>query len=787
MTQQTVGHSAGLRQRLRPARPPDAPSSWWRVSWSVPAAVRALRATLVVPAVLAVTFKVIGDPQMTIFAVFGAFGALVMASFAGTRRDKVISHFGLAVAGSVVLILGTLASTSDVTAVLVTVPVAFAIYFSGMIGPNAAAGVTPALLAYVLAVASAGGTSTILSRVEGWWLASAVSTIAVLLISPPSPGDRLRQSAAALARALARYLQAAVNGSVTAADQEAMLGAKHSLMTLFDSTPYRPTGLATADQGLASLVSLLEWSASLASETLDGHLNVRDADPADRDLIADSATELDAIAELLDGRQADVSLERLWRARSVSAAHLRALTGDPDTVRRVADQAFHAQAIGISASAAAGNALIATRRLDPDAVEALRRRLVAAVVPEPGAPLAAGGDGSDRAAGDDAGGRRRRYWRMPGSGLIVADASVRSVWFRNSARGGIAIAAAVAVAKITGVQHAFWVVLGTLSVLRTSAGATGATAMRALAGTVVGFVIGAALVVGIGVSPAALWVALPLAVLVAAYTPGTAPFLAGQAAFTVVVVVLFNLLVPAGWKVGLVRVEDVAIGCAVSIVVGVLFWPRGASALVGDNLADALSSGAAYLKQAADWALGLPERYPRGADDAVAAGIRLDDALRALLTEQGSKRIDKQDLWTLSMSALRLRLTAESLAGLPGLSAARSPEAGHPLGSAVQAALAREAAEIAGFYDQIALEVARPGHPAAPPPAVTLPAAATDMQPAMCTIGSPHYHPVALWVRAHLTELASHSAALVGPAKRLAEVRRTPWWLGPRRARQDGN
>jgi uncharacterized membrane protein YccC len=560
-----------------------------------------------------------------------------------------------------------------------------------------------------------------------------------------------------------------------------MLAAKHSLMTLFDSTPYRPTGLAAADQGLASLVSLLEWSASLAGQTVDGHLNLSDAEPAERDLVAESATELDAAAELLDGREADLSLERIWRARSVSADHLRELDGDPAAVRRMADQAFHAQAIGIAAFAAAADALIATRRLEPDAVDALRRRFVAAAAAQPGTPRPADGDGSDHAGG------RRRRWPVSGSGIIAADASIRSVWFRNSARGAIAIAVAVAVAKIAGVQHAFWVVLGTLSVLRTSAGATGATAMRALAGTAVGFVIGAALVVGIGVSPAALWVALPLAVLVAAYTPGTAPFVAGQAAFTVVVVVLFNLLVPAGWKVGLVRVEDVAIGCGVSIVVGALFWPRGASALVGDNFADALRSGAAYLTQAAEWALGLPGRHLGGADDAVAAGIRLDDAMRAFLTEQGSKRIDKQDLWLLSMSALRLRLTAYSLAGLPGLPAARGQEAGHPIGRAVQSALAQEAAEIAGFYDQIALEVGRPGHPATPLPTVTLPAEAPDMAPQLCTIGSPHYHPVALWIRAHLTELASHSAELVGPAQRLAEVRRTPWWLGPRRAGPDAN
>ncbi len=84
----------------------------------------------------------------------------------------------------------------------------------------------------------------------------------------------------------------------------------------------------------------------------------------------------------------------------------------------------------------------------------------------------------------------------------------------------------------------------------------------------VGFAVGAALLLAIGTGPTALWIALPVAVLVASYAPGTAPFAVGQAAFTVTVLVLFNLLAPAGWKVGLLRVQDVAIGCAVSLVVG---------------------------------------------------------------------------------------------------------------------------------------------------------------------------------------------------------------------------
>ena len=67
---------------------------WWKPVWSVPAAMRAVRATVVVPALFAITYKVIGDPQMALFATFGGFATLVIASFNGSRRDKLVAHPG---------------------------------------------------------------------------------------------------------------------------------------------------------------------------------------------------------------------------------------------------------------------------------------------------------------------------------------------------------------------------------------------------------------------------------------------------------------------------------------------------------------------------------------------------------------------------------------------------------------------------------------------------------------------------------------------------------------------
>lgn len=116
--------------------PGEQGGSWWRISWSVPAAMRAVRATIVIPCLFLLTFKVIADAQMTLFAVFGGFATMVVTTFGGSRRDKAVAHLGLALAGSASIVVATLASSTAWLAAVVTLPVAFVIYFAGEQGPT---------------------------------------------------------------------------------------------------------------------------------------------------------------------------------------------------------------------------------------------------------------------------------------------------------------------------------------------------------------------------------------------------------------------------------------------------------------------------------------------------------------------------------------------------------------------------------------------------------------------------------------------------------------------------
>jgi hypothetical protein len=700
--------------------------------------MRAVRAALVVSGMFALTDQMIGNLQMATFAAFGGFATLVLASFSGTRREKLIAHAALAVAGSVLLTIGTAVISSTVLAAIVTVPVTFTVFFAGVAGPNAASGVTAALLAYILPAASPGAISMIPDRLAGWWLASVAGTAAVLALSPPPPGDRLRQAASEVSLTLADGLDAALRGTATEDQLLSLTSAKHELLASFTATPYRPTGLAASDEALANVVELLEWCTALVADTMRERADLREAAPADRELLEAVVAVLRDVGALIAGARAVPDLDLLEQRRTRSLAWLGDQPAERAGFRQAAQLSFHAHAITVAVLAIAADALLAARLPPPEDIIARRR-------PWYGVSTAAA--------------RASRRIRSAAAAAL-RHASVRSVWFVNSLRGSVALAVAVAVADLTSVQHGFWVVFGTLSVLRTNAAATGSTAMRALAGTAIGFVIGGALLVAIGSSTTALWVALPIAVFVAAYAPGTAPFAVGQAAFTVTVAVLFNLLVPVGWKVGVVRIEDVAIGCAVSVVVGALFWPRGVAAVVGDDLADAFRSGACYLTQAVDWACGLRDSEPDGASAASTAASRLDDALRSFIAEQGTKHVEKQDLWRLVGGSLRLRLTARAVADLPR-DATGTRTAGEVLGHRTSA--------LAAWYERLAELVGRPHQRVV---------VALDPPPfghgnAVDESSGSHY---GVWLSEHLDHLHEHLAELVRPAARIAEARRRPWW-----------
>jgi hypothetical protein len=708
----------------------------WVPTASRPALLRAIRATVVVAGLFALTDQAVGNLQMALFAAFGSFATLVLCAFQGSRRDKLVAHAALAVVGSGLIAIGTLVNSSTLLAALVTVPVTFAVFFAGVLGPNAASGAIGAMLSYVLPAASAGTISMLPDRLAGWWMASVCGTIAVLVLSPRADDSRLRGAMARLAHELARQLEEALRGESTEAGLAACMAATEELRAQFGAVPLRPLGLGASDQALANSVELLEWCATLLLDALREHRDAGDARRVDRDLMSGAAESLATIGALLEGRRTMPDLQSLERLQQASLGSAERLSPAAEGFQGDVRISFHAQAIATCVLAAGAEVAVAEGLLDPRRLEQQRLRAAGVAVARAG----------------------RRVSRA--ATLAARHASVRSVWFVNSLRAAVALGTAVAVADLSSVQHGFWVVLGTLSVLRGNATATGSTALRALGGTLIGFVVGGALLVAIGSSTTALWIVLPFAVFVAAYAPGTAPFAVGQAAFTVTVAVLFNLLAPVGWKVGILRVEDVAIGCVVSLLVGVMFWPRGAAALVGDDLADAFRAGASFLTEAVRWSCGLSEQPPGGAGATLTAALRLEDALRGFLAEQGAKRIQRQQLWRLVGATIRLRLTATAVSQLP-------PDPAAVTGAG--AALERRVLALEAWLSQLAAQLERPH---GDPPAALSPLLLEADTLVHASTGSRY----GVWLCEHLDHLAEHLDELIAPAARLGQLRRSPWW-----------
>ena len=622
----------------------------------------AIRAAIVVPLVLALG-RAIGNDQTALFGVFASFAFLVFVEFGGPTAVRLLAYIALAVVCAGLIVIGTLCSRTPILAAVAMAILGFAILFAGVVNGYLAAAGSAALLAFILPVLVPASAAQAPGRVAGWALGCCVAIPAVMLMFPSRPRNRLRDGIASACDAVARLV--ADPGPQT--EREATR-ALESVRRQFSSTPYRPTGPTGASGALADLIDELDWLRIVAS-TPAGLVatDVRqDIEPeSERSLRGLSVAALSSCAALIGGRERPLpDREALERGRAAVIDDLLRTLSDP----------------GVRAD---------DGRLWSVIVRSWRVRVISfAVLDVAGDASVAGGlgDGRDESPRWLAFIRRQTVALSASGRVIAAHADVRSIWFRNSVRGAIGLSLAVFVAQLVSFEHAFWVALGTLSVLRSSALSTGATIVRALVGTVIGIIVGSLLLIAIGTNTALLWAVLPFACLLTAYAPRAISFAAGQAGFTVAILILFDLIAPGGWQVGLVRLEDVSIGFAISLLVGLLFWPRGAAAVVRRSLAAAMAASARYVAAAMGGVIagGSTESVHALEADALATQNRLDAALRQRLAERSSEDPRLAEIAGLVAATARIRRTADAVYSLAAQigETARPPAAGELLSGA---------------------------------------------------------------------------------------------------------
>jgi hypothetical protein len=629
---------------------------------------RAGRAAIVMPAVFAFCDQVIGDATSALFAAFGSFAMLVLTDFRGPMLNRLRNQATLVAACCAFICLGTLVSQRAWLAATTMAVLGFAVLFAGVVSSVLAGAATALLLSFVLPATLAAPMSSLPDRLSGWAMAGAGTLIAVGLLWPVPTRGPLLSAATTACRALATRMRARVASLMSNEDEQAsrdydraVAQASEAIAALhrgFLATPYQPTSLSTGARAIWRLVYDLYWLNVIIVRPAQHAENA--VSQAARAVLVAAAAVLERGADLLE--QTGGGSDALHAALDELADAMRTMETTATTnlpARRAADThspapveqqvsefiasldpSFHAQEIGFAVSLIGENIDLAEAAERRSWLERLLGRQ-----PE-------GLSGTLSAAQTRAGVHMNR----------------RSVWLHNSVRGAVGLGIAVYVADRTGAQHAFWVALGTLSVLRSNALNTGQSALRALLGTVAGFVVGAAILALIGTNTTLLWFLLPLAIFLTAFTPAAISFVAGQTAFTLMVVFLFNILAPTGWRVGLYRLEDVALGCAVSLLVGALFWPRGAEAVLRRALSEAYADSADYLARAVDFGMRCCElsstssAAPTGdAARAAAATQRLDDALRGYLAERGAKPVPLAEVTGLVTGVVSLRLAADAI------------------------------------------------------------------------------------------------------------------------------
>ena len=581
----------------------------------------AARVALAQPLVFAFALLVLRNAHITLFAAFAVFALLVLGNFGGRGLNRLTAFLVVTLVGGALVALATVASPVFWTAVLMTLLVAFCIEFAGAFGGYVTGSQAPLLLAVVLAASLPAPASAVPERVLGWLIGGCAATAAALVLWPRYERDVLRKAASVALRSLATLIGAARVHPSAVEEHHVAAEAVGRLRTAYSQTAYRPGGPTRRDRALAQLVTELERALYFAIAPA-GAAAARNPCLEEGNQLASSVVSVfQSSAEVLKGGSIP-DLHALEQARIAHRTALDAWAGDQlrsgassDSVLEGLDYDHRLRVLSYLGLAIGANAaIVAGRDFDPRGLR----------IPY-GTPLQAG--------------LRPSLRRM--SRTLVTHLSLTSPRMHTSLRAALGLALAVLVARLFGLDRAFWVVLGTMSVLRSNALATGRTTVEALAGTLLGFAVGGLFTLLFAHNPAVLWAALPLAVFLAAYAPSAVSFVAGQAAFTVLMLVLFNLLTPVGWRVGLVRIEDLAVGSAIGVAAGTLLWPRGARSDFARSLSRLYRMVAVYLSEALDLALG------RGAIEAVnatraqvrQAREKAGESFDQLLGERSSKQL----------------------------------------------------------------------------------------------------------------------------------------------------
>jgi uncharacterized membrane protein YccC len=605
---------------------------------------RAVRLTLVASGSFYLCRYGLGNPVLATYALFGTIATGVFASLPGSPRARAEALLAALPVAWVLIAVGTTLARSTWAAAAGMLVLGFAVAFAAVGGPRLLGLASAFQLFYILASFPPYQSSTLPARLGGATLGVVLLAAAEVVLWPDPVPVSYQQRLAEAADRLAAFLEA-VAGTLTdppgdrreldvRRDQAYESVARLRLAQL--PAAQRPTAAGARDRALRDCATALQE-------------------------VVDEAARLAAQAP--PQPVPDLQAARLLRrcARTTRSAGRGLLSGTPRVVvRDLAATSGSPEAADPADPARPGYALD-VRRLCLDATaltlcEEARFFAISALV-------AAGSRIADEGTSSGTYRRSLDYARHGPSMLywarFRAHLTLRSAPFQTALRLAVALAAARVAAGLWNLMNGFWVLLATLTVLRTSAADTRMALRPAVLGTIVGAVAGG-LVLLLATRPVIYAVALPF-IMVVAFSGGRllGPVLA-QALFTVQVTFAFAQLAPAGWRLAEARLLDFLVGGAIGVTAGVVIWPRGASADLRRSTAAQLAAGADVIEKTVEAVIG-EDRPDHALDRAHRALILADAAYSQYHSERPDRKISQVD-WLAALGAGRHVIrSAESL------------------------------------------------------------------------------------------------------------------------------
>ena len=506
---------------------------------------------------------------MAIYALFGAVALGALSQVPGAAAQRARTMVAVLPVAALLILLGTALAVSTWAAVAGMLVVGFAVAFAGVGGPRLVGLAAGLQLFYILPCFPPYAPATVGSRLVGVSVGVLLLALAQLLVWPDRAPEGYQPRLARACSRLADYAQALFTAGGVVAQRSAQEAAE-ALRPSRLPPELRPAGPGRRDRARSQAAGALRFALGRLSE-LRRVPAAAGSTPATRNpptasagaLLTQATATSRASADCLTGGAAPDTDALAEAVTAFQRARREQGYGDPHALR----------ANTLAASAADGVWVLGTAvRLAsgvPTAVPDRTGRFWYAGEHDPAL-----------------------WWRR-----LRGHLTPRSVHFQGAVRVALALAAARLVAGALDLQHGFWVLLATLTLMRSRAADTRTALTPVVTGTVVGALAAAALLVVVGADIEVYAIALPPTMLLAFAIGALLGPAWAQGLFTLFIAMAFTQLAPASLQLAEARVVDVLTGAAVGVLAGAAAWPRGGAGELRRDTTDFLAAAGDTVRE----------------------------------------------------------------------------------------------------------------------------------------------------------------------------------------------